>query len=198
MYKDPIKGFIFDLDGTLVTSELNFTEIKENIGCPLDEDVLEYISQIQDDHRRKAAEMYVVEMELKDALNATWICGAQCFLEQLHAHSIPMAIVTRNCRSATSVKINNNHIPIKLVLTREDAPSKPDPTALQLIAKEWRMEPSDIVYVGDYIYDIQAANRANMRAWSFGFDAQGYPQNKVDKYFDSFTELNINEFVAQK
>ena len=197
MYKNPIKGFIFDLDGTLVTSNLNFTEMKERVGCPLDEDVIEYIRQIEDDHQRISAEMLVVKMELEDALSAKWIPGAQFFLEQLRLRKIPMAIVTRNCRAATSVKMNNNHIPIKFVLTREDAPCKPDPTALQIIAKEWRMKPSDIAYVGDYLYDIQAANRAKMQAWSFGFDAQGYTHNKVDKYFDCFTELHINELVEQ-
>ena len=196
MYNNPIKGFIFDLDGTLVTSDLNFTKMKERVGCPIAEDILEYISHIEDDQKRIAAEAAVVNMEIEDALIAKWIPGAQRFIEKLHLWNIPMAIVTRNCRAATSIKIDNNKIPIKSVITREDAPSKPDPTALQMIAQEWCMEPSEIVYVGDYIYDIQAANLAKMRAWSFGFDAKGYPHNKVDKYFDCFTELyNIAELI---
>lgn len=197
MHNNPIKGFIFDLDCTLVTSDLNFIKMKERVGCPIAEDILEYISHIEDDQKRIAAEAAVVNMEIEDALSAKWIPGAQSFIETLHLCNIPMAIVTRNCKAATSIKIDNNRIPIKSVITREDAPSKPDPTALQMIAQEWCMEPSDIVYVGDYIYDIQAANLAKMRAWSFGFDAQGYTHNKVDRYFDCFTELyNIAELVA--
>lgn len=37
---EAIKGVIFDLDGTLVSSELNFSLIKAQVGCPADQDLL--------------------------------------------------------------------------------------------------------------------------------------------------------------
>jgi len=49
------------------------------------------------------------------------------------------------------------------VLTREDAPAKPDPTALLMVANTWQLRPEDCLYVGDFIYDQQAAENAGMR-----------------------------------
>lgn len=184
------KAFIFDLDGTLVESDLNFTTIREAIGCPTDQDILTFITELESDTQRYNAEQVVLKHELQDAYFAKWIDGAQRFVIELYQQKIPMAIVTRNCRAATSVKVSNNNIPIKTIVTREDAPAKPDPTALLMIAEEWGMTPSDIAYVGDYIYDIQAANNAGMQAWSYRFDAQHYPANNVDKYFECFTQLH--------
>ena len=76
---------------------------------------------------------------------------------------LPVAIVTRNCKQATALKISNNQIPISTVLTRECAPAKPDPTALLMIAGQWQIAPAHILYVGDYIYDQQAAENAGMQ-----------------------------------
>jgi len=49
------------------------------------------------------------------------------------------------------------------VLTRECAPAKPDPTALLMIAEQWQIAPTQCLYVGDYIYDQLAAEKAGMR-----------------------------------
>lgn len=184
------RAFIFDLDGTLVESDLNFALMRTEIGCPEDEDILTYIANLDSSAKRHHAEQMVLQQELQDAYCAKWINGAQRFVMELYQQRIPMAIVTRNCRAATNVKVNSNNIPIKTIITREDAPAKPDPTALLMIAQEWGIIPSDIAYVGDYIYDIQAANNAGMQAWSYRFDAQHYPENIVDKYFDCFNQLH--------
>ncbi|MFT6928369.1 MAG: phosphoglycolate phosphatase-like HAD superfamily hydrolase, partial [Psychromonas sp.] len=48
-----IKGFIFDLDGTLVTSSLDFLAIKAEIGCPVDIDALVYIAQLPTQQQRQ-------------------------------------------------------------------------------------------------------------------------------------------------
>jgi len=87
----------------------------------------------------------------------------KAMVEKVQAHKLPMAIVTRNCRQATAIKVANNGIPIDYVLTREDAPAKPDPTALLMVANTWQLQPEDCLYVGDFIYDQQAAENAGMK-----------------------------------
>mmetsp|Transcript_16814 Transcript_16814/g.43703 ORF Transcript_16814/g.43703 Transcript_16814/m.43703 type:complete len:90 (+) Transcript_16814:1-270(+) len=84
-------------------------------------------------------------------------------VDKVLANNLPIAIVTRNCREATAIKIVNNRIPIEFVLTREDAPAKPDPTALLHIAQHWQLQPKDCLYVGDFIYDQLAAENAGMQ-----------------------------------
>lgn len=193
MNRKNIKGIIFDLDGTLVTSSIDFVMLKQELGCPNDQDILTYIAAIEDPQKQQAALSLVIKVESEDALTSEYIPGVQTFLKTLIHNNIPMAIVTRNCRVATSIKINNHNIPIKLVLTREDAPCKPSPDALNIIAEHWGFEPEEVVYVGDYIYDIQAANRANMQAWAYQYQVPEGTDLQVDFSFNCFTELDVNK-----
>ena len=156
-------GVIFDLDGTLVTSSLDFTAIREEIGCPRSQDLLEFIAHTPDPSVKKRHSDIVLAHELEDARDSQWLAGARDFIDELIALGTPLAIVTRNCRRATGLKIKNNQIPIHTVLTREDAPAKPKPDALLKIATLWGCKPQQLLYVGDYIYDEQAAHNAGMR-----------------------------------
>lgn len=162
-----IDAIIFDLDDTLVHAKLDFIKMKEEIGCAPNEDILHFIEQLSCPIRREASANIVYQYELADAHNATIIDGALDFIFRAKQQNIPMAIVTRNCRDASLIKIRNNRIPIDLVMTREDARPKPDPEALLTLAERWQLQPHKIAYIGDYIYDIQAAHNASMQAWLF-------------------------------
>ena len=159
-----VEGVIFDLDGTLVSSELNFTLIKAQLGCPEAEDLLSFIDQLPSPYMREEAMNIVHQHELMDAQHATLLPGVIHAITQLNAQGIPMAIVTRNYDRAAAIKLKNNVLPIRTVLTRSDAPPKPDPSALNAIATLWGIDQKYLLYVGDYLYDIQAAHNANMRA----------------------------------
>ena len=158
-----IKGVIFDLDGTLVTSSLDFSKMRAEIGCPHDCDILEFIDRISCSHTKEKANQTVLQHELEDAHSAKMLPNGKLMLEQVVSLNLPMAIVTRNCREATSIKLKMNKIAISNVLTREDAAPKPDPAGLLQIASEWQINSESILYVGDYIYDQKAAENARMQ-----------------------------------
>ena len=158
-----IKGVIFDLDGTLVESSLNFTQIRIDVGCPQHEDILTFVDALSCATTKANAHRTILQHELDDAQNAQWLPIGKAMVEKVQAYNLPMAIVTRNCRQATAIKLANNNIPIDYVLTREDAPAKPDPTALLMVANTWQLQPEDCLYVGDFIYDQQAAENAGMK-----------------------------------
>lgn len=160
---DGVKGVIFDLDGTLVESNLDFTIMRKVIGCPQHEDILTFVDAIDCERKKADAHNTILQHELDDARNAKWLSIGQEMVEKVQEHNLPMAIVTRNCREATAIKLANNKIPIDYVLTREDAPAKPDPTALLMVANTWQLLPADCLYVGDFIYDQQAAENAGMQ-----------------------------------
>ena len=172
-----VKAIIFDLDDTLVKTSLDFTQLKKEVGCAKDDDILSFISQIACKKQQAIAEQIVLQHEINDALTSFWLPGAESFVMKARDLGLPLAIVTRNCKQATEIKIANNHIPIDLVLTREDAPAKPDPTALISIAKKWGIATTDIAYIGDYIYDIQAAHNGNMQAWLYNYQQDDYVKN---------------------
>ena len=159
----PIKAVLFDLDGTLVHSKLDFKQIRLDIGCPEGQDVLVYLEELNPSERQRA-EKIVMRHELEDAHSAQIIQGASSLLDRLQDKGIKTAIITRNSLTATQIKIQKSALNIEHILTREDVPAKPNPEALLHFSSLWDLTPQDCVYVGDYLYDLQAANNAKMHA----------------------------------
>ncbi|MFC3032582.1 HAD family hydrolase [Pseudoalteromonas fenneropenaei] len=160
MLKPNYQGVIFDLDGTLMSSQLDFQAIRNAIGCPPQVDILAFVAAGGSHSARLLAK--VVDFELADAEQASVLDGVLDTLDHFSALKLPMAIVTRNCRAASELKLARGKLPISLLLSREDAPAKPDPTALLQVASQWQLCPTQCLYVGDYLYDIQAASNAKM------------------------------------
>jgi len=152
-------GVIFDLDDTLVSSSLNFDEIRTSLGCTAGVDLLDFVAALPIEQQIDANEQ-LLTYEINDAMNAKKMPGTEQLLALLSDLGIPCAIVTRNCRQAAAIKVSNNNIDIALVLTREDHKAKPAPDALLHIAKLWQIAPENLLYVGDYLYDLQAAANA--------------------------------------
>jgi len=153
-------GVIFDLDNTLVSSTLNFQQIRADLGCDNDIDLLDFVDALPEEQRIVAHNL-VVEYEINDALNAKNLLGTEELLALLAQLDIPCAIVTRNCREAALIKMQNNNIDIELLFTRADHKAKPAPDALLHLAQLWQVKPENLLYVGDYLYDLQAAKNAN-------------------------------------
>lgn len=184
-----IKGFIFDLDGTLVDSTLDFRLLKSLVGCPDGTDILVHVASIEDESARVHATNIIQQHELADAHQSDWMPGAERLVSKLSELGLPMAIVTRNFAEAARIKIQRNAIPISLLLSREDAPPKPDPTALLMVAKQWQLAPGDIIYIGDYLYDVQAAKRASMLACLFAPDSVPHYASEADIICQDFEKL---------
>lgn len=187
-----IKGVIFDLDGTLVSSELDFQWLRQQVNCPSDDDILAFINALEDPYLKERAQQIVEQHELDDAHQASWIPGAKLFVDRLNRNNYPMAIVTRNFQEAAQIKIRNNAMPITRIITREEAPAKPDPTALLMIATEWRLKPEQVMYVGDFRYDVEAANNAGMHSCLFAPEElpdYAHQADQVIRHFDELTNL---------
>ena len=157
-----INGVIFDLDNTLVSSALDFDWLRQQLGCTADTDLLGYIDDITDLSLRTQLENKVIEHELADARQSTIMPECKSLLAYLHQQKIPTAVVTRNCAQAAMLKINHHQLQFERIVSREEFPPKPAPDALLDIAKQWQLAPQNILYVGDYVYDLDAAFRANM------------------------------------
>ena len=184
-----IRGFIFDLDGTLVSSKLNFRQIRQEIACPADQDLLTFIANIECQQRQAAALANVHKHELEDAHDAVILPGVLELLTSLEQKGLPTAIVTRNYRQAAQIKMRNNQIKIDTLITRDDAPAKPDPTALLQLASQWKIPTLELIYVGDYLYDIDAAINANMRSCLYvEGDLPDYA-HKADVVINHFKQL---------
>lgn len=159
MLPSKVSGVIFDLDNTLVSSSLNFSQIRKAINCPVDQDILGYVDNLPISQQVDAREK-ILHFEMLDAQNATVLPGTENLLKLLDSKDIPYAIVTRNCKQAALLKIQNNNLNIPLLLTRENSKAKPAPDSVYSIANYWQQSPENILFVGDHLYDIQTAINA--------------------------------------
>ncbi|EAT12645.1 HAD family hydrolase [Bermanella marisrubri] len=184
----PIKAIIFDLDGTLVSSRLDFAYLKRELACPKNVDLLEHVNHLPE-AQKVEAHRFIYNHEMEDAAQSSWLPGAQEFVDLCLSKKIPMAIITRNMRDAAMLKIQHNNIPIDLVLTRDDAPPKPNPEGLLRVANKWRLNPDNIMYIGDFLYDIEAAINAEMWSCLYAPEELSDYAHKADLVIQDFSEL---------
>jgi len=183
-----IQGLIFDLDGTLVDSRLDFTAIRRELTCPDGLGVLEYIASLPD-QARQAAEQIVLQHERRGAERAEWMPGARDCLQYCERRNLPTAILTRNAREVADLTLSRLGIRVDMLLAREDCPPKPAPDGLLHIANAWGLPPGNLVYVGDFIYDLQAARRAEMISCFYDPQKTGKYQAETDWHLTGFDQL---------
>jgi HAD superfamily hydrolase (TIGR01509 family) len=185
-----LKGVIFDLDGTLADTKLDFAKMCIDAGLPVGTKILEHCASLNDPVKVKQILSVVEQHELDGANQASWILDAESVLNQFDRDKIPMAIVTRNMREATRITIERLGIPIELVITRDDCLPKPDPEGLLMVSKQWGISPSECVYVGDFQFDLIAAKQAQMMACLIANDRNQHLFSMADKVITRFDELN--------
>ncbi|MFD1007168.1 MULTISPECIES: HAD family hydrolase [Oceanisphaera] len=166
-----IRGVIFDLDGTLAHSNPDFLGLRRELGISPGMDVLAHAESLSEEAARSRALELIHEYEIRSSQTSTWVEGARELIEYLQSKSLPLAILTRNIPEAAQMTINKLGIDISLVLTRHDAEPKPHPEGIQLICQQWQLAPADILYVGDYLFDLQTAQNAGSRCALYFPDA---------------------------
>jgi HAD superfamily hydrolase (TIGR01509 family) len=186
----PIRGVIFDLDGTLVDSRLDFDRMRREMGIAGSQTLLEALAEMPPERAQRCWEI-LLEHERRGAEVATLLPGVPEFVESLRARGLACGVVTRNSREPTLALLARLGLVFDPVLGRDEAPPKPDPAALVHIAQAWGHAPRECVMIGDFRYDIEAARRAGMHAVLFtgAGGAHGLTtEHVVDLVLSSFTE----------
>lgn len=162
-----LHGMIFDLDGTLVDSGLDFDAMRRDMGLPAGLPILESLDQIPAGSEKDRMLKVLHQHELNGATRATMYDGVREFLEWLDRREVCRAVLTRNSRESTQIVLDRLGLGFELTLTREDAPPKPDPTGLLTICEAWQIEPAHVLFCGDYLFDLEAGSRAGTRTMLF-------------------------------
>ena len=155
------KAFIFDMDGTLVDAQLDFYQLRRELGIEAYKPLLEEVATWPE-HQKENAHRIIDACEMTGAYNSTLYSGVEDFLATLNEYQIPTALFTRNSRQATAVTLQKHRLNFDVVITREDAPPKPEPDGLLFITQHLNISPSQALYIGDYLYDLQAGRAADI------------------------------------
>lgn len=155
MAKSSVHAIAFDLDGTLVDSKIDFAELRRTLGLGVDDPILETIDLWPESKKNWGHEV-VHQFEVEGAEKSKVIDGVPETLSFLTKRQIPFSIFTRNSRATALKTLEMHGLNCNLVLTRNDAQPKPKPDGLHLIAKHFSITTSNLLFVGDYLYDLQA------------------------------------------
>lgn len=170
-----ITALVFDFDGTLARSTLDFSVMRreavaamqQHVDVPRRPDLptMELLGLIGTETEparaaRKAALKAVRDVEVGAARTSALFPFVRPMLARLKELGIAMGIVTRNCPEALALVFPDaaDHC---VVLTRDDVPHvKPDPDHLVRALERLEVLPEHAIMVGDHPMDITVGKRA--------------------------------------
>jgi HAD superfamily hydrolase (TIGR01549 family) len=156
------RAVIFDLDGTLAHSPLDFDAIRAEIGLSPGIPILEQLAGV-DAATRARAETIMRRHERAAIAEATLTDGCADLLGHLAALEIPIGILTRNIREVVDTFARSFAFRFQAVYTREDGPHKPAPDGVLALCETLGVAPAETLTVGDYKFDVLAGRRAGCR-----------------------------------
>ena len=158
---------LFDFDGTLTQpGAIDFLAIKEEIECPHDMAILEYIklqppkkqvvlTKILEGHEAEAARLSIPNQ------------GAEVCLSTLKGRGVPIGIITRNSLKSVTLALQQfDSIECRdfdVVITREAALPKPSPEGVFKAASSMGCLAEELMVVGDFRFDVIAGKRAGAK-----------------------------------
>jgi HAD superfamily hydrolase (TIGR01549 family) len=152
---------IFDMDGTLTEELLDFAAVRREIGLPEKAPILESISRMKGEERRRAEEI-LHRLETTASETCTVREGAVEVLAALKARGVRTALLTRNSGKSVRSVLKRHGLELDGVATREDVPHKPHKDSILNIIRRWGILREQTLMVGDYLYDVQAAANAGV------------------------------------
>ena len=181
---------IFDLDGTLVTFDLDIREWRRVLldllgwrgfdtkGLDLNTPTQEILDFAKDraaqepgryDELRREAFMTLDSLELRGVASATLFPGTVEALWDLKSRGVRLCVLTNSGRAAANQSLTKWSLAgfFEFVLTRDDTETmKPRPEGLMKAVKMLGLSPQEAYYIGDSRYDIMAAKQAGVKAVS--------------------------------
>ncbi|MEM3606880.1 MAG: HAD family hydrolase [Candidatus Bathyarchaeia archaeon] len=182
-----IKGIIFDLDGTLIKSNINFLEMKKKIidylkSLKLDfkikdvsstsiSELIEYaVNKVEDEKLRrnilKETNKLMNEEELKNLTSVSQIEGVKEALKTLKNKGFKIGVLTRGCREYALKSLEKTCLKdlIDCLIARDDIDKpKPNPVSALKLIEEMKLTPKEVLMVGDHALDFLCAEKAGIK-----------------------------------
>lgn len=172
-----LKGFVFDLDGTLINSlpvvrtSLQNTLLKfsgrvydnqeiSSLFGPSEEGIFK---KLFPDQWRESLKYYLNEYDRIHLQYAEPFPGVIEALTLLQGRKIKLALVSG--KGPGSMELSLKHSGLKhffevIITGSEQRASKPE--HIRQVLKMWGLSPEDVAYIGDIAYDVQAAKEVGV------------------------------------
>ena len=211
----PFKGVFFDLDGTLadtapdLVAAANLLRVARGLS-PLPYEVLRPTASAgargliqgafgydnQHPQFEELRDEFLANYEKNICVHSKLFDGMNAFLQELEKRQIPWGIVTNKVERFTHplLKLMGLHQRSAAIVGGDTTPhSKPHPAPILKAAEICNINPSECLYVGDDLRDIEAGRAAGMKtvAAAYGYCGCDEPVNAwgADYIIDHPSEL---------
>ena len=189
MKNSTFKLAIFDMDGTVFESHLDWSYIKKRMNL----DNKNILKEIYKNNTIDYPRLHILEKyEKENTLKTKPILGIEEFLFFLMSNKITLTLTTNNNKKNTEYLLNKYNLNFKTVITREMKLWKPDPDAFIYLMKLYNHYPEETMVIGDSIYDIAAAKKAKIPN-IFIKKSQSLQKNSQDNN-TCYQELQLDSF----
>jgi len=158
----PLKLVIFDMDGTLLVTPLDFDRIRAEIGLPEGVPILEAMDGLTDAERARANRV-IDRHEAEAADESQLMPGAEDLLAWLRSRGIKVAVLTRNSRASVERAVRRHNLVFDAAVAREDNKPKPSPAGVHCLMDRCSAGPAETIIVGDFRFDVEAGRSAGVR-----------------------------------
>lgn len=157
------KGIIFDMDGTLSVSCIDYQLMRKSLDIP--EGDLFTVMETWDDGDRISSSMdTILEIEDVAAAQSKGMPGLEELLLFLKEKNCKVGLVTRNTEYSVNAffeAVGNEYRDVfDILMTREFPFVKPDKRCLTHFSTVWGIPPSHLLMVGDSTEDVECGNAA--------------------------------------
>jgi len=184
----PFDLVIFDMDGTLIAQMLDFQDIRKQLAIRPEEGILEALEHMSPAQRTEA-EAWLAQTELQAAKKARLMPGAAETLASIRNANIKVALLTRNSSRSMRMVIERFGLQFDLAWSREDGPIKPKPDSVLAACDTLDVTPGQTACVGDFHYDIIAANAAGASSILIAPDSRPPFADIADHVITKLSEL---------
>ncbi|MCX5838256.1 MAG: HAD family hydrolase [Deltaproteobacteria bacterium] len=161
-----IRAVLFDFDGTLTEpGSLDFSVIRDAVGCPKGRPVLEFINSMASPAERAEAFKILDAFEAEAARQSRPNAGAEEVLDFLRARGMKVGIISRNSLVSIRTALDNfgriRSLDFAIILSRDDPfDPKPSPEGILAAAGIMGVPVAQVLVVGDFVFDIEAGHKA--------------------------------------
>jgi HAD superfamily hydrolase (TIGR01549 family) len=186
---DGIKAIVFDLDGTLIASSIDFRIMRDRIisflrshGIP--EEMLDANDTVTNNLGRfrsfmkvrgqastleemePAIDSLLIEVELENVERSSQLKGAEEALETIKEDGFLIGLLTRGSRTYTMKALMSSGLDYRhfdVIVCRDDFPAsdaKPNSRAMENVANSLGLSPRECLMLGDHPIDMLCARNA--------------------------------------
>lgn len=182
-----LKGILFDMDGTIVDTDYDWTQIKNELGTG-GKPILVYLKTLEEPAR--SIKWQILEKYERNATRKAVLKeGIPEFLEFLQAKNIKTALITNNSKKNVNYLLKKFQLIFDLVIARESGLWKPSGKPLIAAMKKLKIKKNEACVIGDSKFDMLAAVSAGIpNIYIVNQNKSGFDQNNVE-IFDSISKI---------